>query len=39
MTWEAAWLFFGPLLAALIMGVGTFTIIHMDEKPRKKGKR
>jgi hypothetical protein len=37
MTWQEIWFVTGPLLAGLLMGIGTFTIIHFD-KPRKKRK-
>ena len=39
MRWQEIWFFVGGPLVALLMGIGTFTIIHLDERPKKKRKR
>ena len=36
---ELIWMFVGAPVTALMMGVGTFVIIHLDERPKKKRKR
>ena len=36
---ELIWMFVGAPVTALLMGVGTFVIIHLDERPKKKRKR
>ena len=39
MSWQVVWFFTAPILAAIGMGVGTFVIIHLDERPPRKRKR
>ena len=36
MTWQEIWFAVGFPLAALVMGIGTFVIIRLDERPRRK---
>ena len=39
MTWQLIWMFVGTPVTAALMIAGTFVIIHLDERPRKKRKR
>ncbi len=36
---EYLWMFVGTPVTMLLMGIGTFIIIHLDERPKKKRKR
>ncbi len=36
---EIIWMFVAAPVWALLTGIGTFVIIHLDERPKKKRKR
>ena len=36
MRWQDIWMLVGFPLVGLMMGIGTFVIIHLDERPKRK---
>lgn len=36
MTWQEIWFVVGMPLAAVLTGIGTFIIIKLDERPKRK---